>query len=226
MGANAEDELNAIISQLDKLQEEIGSDAEPQKQKTALKVVSSTAVPFEGDGEEVAETSEETPESNDETQILENELREFQSGAGEASLEDTLSTLEQTEPAQDSLLAQVSEIDAPEQHEEETEEERTATVQEIVEEVAEAFQEHSETPPVHNFDEVLQEETMANKDSTQPGSVTMTLTGNMTLNLRYEFEGQEVCVGFEDQCLKVQLTDGTEFKIPMGKKGSTLKRVV
>ena len=43
----------------------------------------------------------------------------------------------------------------------------------------------------------------------------MTLRGNMTLKLQYELEGQVVSIGFTDQALRVQLADGTEFKIPM-----------
>lgn len=51
--------------------------------------------------------------------------------------------------------------------------------------------------------------------TSQEGALTMTLTGNMTLKLKYEYEGQEVLIGFEDHQLKIQLRDGTEFKIPV-----------
>lgn len=46
----------------------------------------------------------------------------------------------------------------------------------------------------------------------------MTLSGNMTLKLKYAYEGQEVSIGFVDGALRVELTDGTEFKIPVGRK--------
>ncbi len=49
------------------------------------------------------------------------------------------------------------------------------------------------------------------------GSLTMTLTGNMTLKLKYAFEGQEVTVGFSENFLKVELSDGTEFRIPVAR---------
>lgn len=49
------------------------------------------------------------------------------------------------------------------------------------------------------------------------GCLTMTLTGNMNLKLKYEYGGQEVTVGFNDQFLIVQMADGTEFKVPVGK---------
>jgi hypothetical protein len=50
------------------------------------------------------------------------------------------------------------------------------------------------------------------------GALSMVLTGNMTLNLKYEFGGQDVVVQFKDQFLIIQLVDGTEFKIPVGNK--------
>ncbi len=46
-------------------------------------------------------------------------------------------------------------------------------------------------------------------------SVEMTLTGNMTLRLKYAFNGQQVSVGFKDQFLEVELSDGTQFRIPV-----------
>ncbi len=56
--------------------------------------------------------------------------------------------------------------------------------------------------------------------SKSEGCLSMTLSGQMTLKLKYEFEGQEVTIGFVDQCLKVELSDGTEFKIPVKRKAA------
>jgi hypothetical protein len=58
--------------------------------------------------------------------------------------------------------------------------------------------------------------------SHQP-TVSMKLTGDMLLRLSYDFEGQEVVVGFSDGALRVQLSDGTEFKIPV--RRNPLRRV-
>lgn len=59
------------------------------------------------------------------------------------------------------------------------------------------------------------EEENVETESSEEGSLTLTLTGHMTLKLRYECEGQEVTVGFSEQCLRVTLADGTEFKVPV-----------
>lgn len=50
----------------------------------------------------------------------------------------------------------------------------------------------------------------------EPGCLKMTLSGNMTLKLQYEFAGQEVTISFIDDCLKVETYGGAEFKIPFG----------
>ncbi len=50
---------------------------------------------------------------------------------------------------------------------------------------------------------------------TEESALSMTLSGQMKLNLKYAFSGQEVTIRFEDGALKVELSDGTEFKVPV-----------
>ncbi len=50
------------------------------------------------------------------------------------------------------------------------------------------------------------------------GAMTMTLSGAMRLELRYAISDQSVYVSFEDQMLRIELNDGTEFKVPFHKK--------
>lgn len=51
----------------------------------------------------------------------------------------------------------------------------------------------------------------------QEGCLSMTLTGNMTLQLKYECDSQMATISFKQGALVVLLKDGTEFKIPMNK---------
>ncbi|MFL5812287.1 MAG: hypothetical protein ACJ763_01820 [Bdellovibrionia bacterium] len=78
-----------------------------------------------------------------------------------------------------------------------------------------------ETPVMSNTSQTPQ--APQTNDESSP-SLTMSLTGSMTLKLKYEFAGQEVTVGFSDDFLKIELADGTEFKIPVGRQ-KTLRRV-
>ncbi len=55
------------------------------------------------------------------------------------------------------------------------------------------------------------------------GSLRMSLRGRMSLELCYESFDQRVTLSFGESFLTVSLQDGTEFKIPVAKKGS--KRV-
>ncbi len=82
-----------------------------------------------------------------------------------------------------------------------------------------------QTEPEAFEPEPFKENPMANNsDPESAPSLTMSLTGSMTLRLKYEFAGQEVTVGFTDEYLKVELADGTEFKIPVGRQ-KALRRV-
>jgi hypothetical protein len=47
----------------------------------------------------------------------------------------------------------------------------------------------------------------------------MTLSGKMSLRLKYAFDGNEVSVRFADDTLIVALSDGTEMRIPL-KRGA------
>lgn len=60
--------------------------------------------------------------------------------------------------------------------------------------------------------------------SAEPGCLKMTLSGNMTLKLQYEFAGQEVMISFIDDCLKVETHGGAEFKIPFGSASASKKK--
>lgn len=77
------------------------------------------------------------------------------------------------------------------------------------------------------MDEERSEDSMAQPkhDSGGEGTLSLTLTGNMKLKLKYEFEGQEVVISFAEQALQVQMTDGTEFKVPVyrASEGSNIK---
>ena len=68
------------------------------------------------------------------------------------------------------------------------------------------------------LDEVVnEEEIMPKEEQGSDGTLSLTLTGNMTLKLKYEFEGQDVIISFADQALCVKMSDGTEFKVPVAR---------
>ena len=75
--------------------------------------------------------------------------------------------------------------------------------------------------------EVEEEESMNSEgmvsESPMDASVSIALSGTMTLKLSYDFGGQEVTIGFVDGALRVELSDGTEFKIPMNRSGELRK---
>jgi hypothetical protein len=46
-------------------------------------------------------------------------------------------------------------------------------------------------------------------------SLSMTVTGQMSLKLNFEYEGEEVLVNFDSDKIHIQFSEGTEFKIPL-----------
>ena len=79
-----------------------------------------------------------------------------------------------------------------------------------------------------DHEEITMSQDLENDDSTETdgsedGSLTLSLKGRMTLKLKYECDGQEIVVGFSDGCLKVQLADGTEFKVPVSRQKKTAR---
>jgi hypothetical protein len=125
-------------------------------------------------------------------------MDEFRAGSSdEPSMEETLSDLRDEGPSGPSLLDDPVESPSDES---------------LQETNTEDFEE--ESPQETNTEDFEEEgETMSNFEG--DGTMTMVLNGSMTLKLKYEVDGQEVTIGFADKMLKVQLADGTEFKIPI-----------
>ena len=219
--AESPDEIEQIMSEIEELQQEMTAPAPPSPFKASgpkLKMVSATVVDPEpsmtsGGGE-----------------VEEDILGEIQAGAGGGSdggLEDTLGEMKGDEGNGNGLLDQAIQADVePKGHFVEPKahfDEPKAHYDEVTEMDAEETEEEAAT----DTDTDSNEENMANNNDNDgnPGTLSIQLKGNMTLKLNYEFEGQDVTIGFSEGALRVQLADGTEFKVPMGKKKVPLKRV-
>ncbi|MCM2279526.1 MAG: hypothetical protein NDJ89_15730 [Oligoflexia bacterium] len=188
-------ELDQIMNEIEELQQEMTS---PKAQAAAP-------------------PSEESPETS---AVEEDLLSEFRaSGGQDAGMEETLGDLKDESGTGGGLLDQETpEASAAEEAPEESLEE---PVEEPIEEPVEEVQPLRSKPMTIHPSACASPE---KDESTEEGTLTMTLTGNMTLRLKYEFEGQEVTVGFQDGSLRVQLADGTEFKVPVG-RARALRRV-
>ncbi len=155
------------------------------------------------------------------------EMNEFRGSSDDASLEDTVGELkEDPAAAQGNSILDASEEEQVEEH--------------VAESTDHADGVHETADPTMNVAPVAtggapiravhggsgsSSGAGSHSGSGAPGSLTMTLSGSMTLRLRYEFEGQDVTVGFDEGCFRVELADGTEFKVPV-RKAAALKRVV
>lgn len=118
-------------------------------------------------------------------------VEEFRGGWGDASMEESLEGIRAEESPSSSILEDEAEV--------------VKLVEAAADELA-AVDSNKESK-------------MSDTPNPSEGSLTMTLSGSMTLKLKYEFDGQEVAVSFNDGYLKVALADGTEFKIPVRSSG-------
>ncbi|OFZ41136.1 MAG: hypothetical protein A2070_08720 [Bdellovibrionales bacterium GWC1_52_8] len=152
----------------------------------------------------VAEAVSESVITEEPKVVEVDDMAEFRGTGGDAGLEETLSDLEQIPAQGPSILdgvvnEETAAVPAPEQPA-----------------MAEAD---------HKGAIMAVQETDVNSESgSVEAGLSMTLTGKMTLKLAYEYEGEQVSISFVDQALMVQLSDGTEFKIPVRRRPA-LRRV-
>ncbi|HLD99020.1 MAG TPA: hypothetical protein VJB59_02110 [Bdellovibrionota bacterium] len=202
--SDTQDEIDKIMSEIEDLQKELAS-ADPAPAGS-----SATDEPHEPDLK-VIEGGESAEEPSADA------MGEFHASEGDVSMEETLGDLKEEESSTgNSLLDQIGTEQATAAEESET----NMSLDNVESDNAGDFSSDLETE-----EEVEQRPVRTSAPSragASEGALTMTLTGNMTLSLKYDFEGEEVIVGFTDHTLKVQLSDGTEFKIPVRRRG--LKR--
>lgn len=166
---------------------------------------------------------------------IDDAMAEFQAGrSSESSLEETLGDLKDDEPSGPNLIDQALEAEAVETSApaagiddtelldaDEAEALEEAVAAEEAEAVADTIDDTLIEEPVQMHEAMQRRARGSSNDSTPSASggaapsVQVQLSGDMQLRLSYEFEGQDVIVSFSDGALKVELSDGTEFKIPV-----------
>ena len=212
------DEIDQIMNEIEELQQSMAT-AQAQPAPSG----NSSASPLDSETK-VAQTAvlQSAPE------VANDAMAEFSSGRTETSLEDALGDLKDDEPAGPNLIdkaieAEATAIEASAVGEvanagaNGTEQNIDETISEIIDEsVDESIDETIEEPL--QMHELTKRRASGNSNpsaATQVPTLNVQLSGDMKLKLIYEFEGQDVIVSFSDGALKVELSDGTEFKIPV-----------
>jgi hypothetical protein len=215
---SAQDEIEQIMNEIEQLQKEIGqTEIDPANSASPAKSVESPSGPRVAavpSALVAAPTSGPTIKTGT---IDTDPLEEFRASSAadpdQAPLEETLADLKDDGSSKGGIL-DVS-PDLSDLHEQETE--RRRELERVSRELNDAFDDQQTDASYGDDDE--EAETVSTREHDEQngtdGMLTMTLRGNMTLKLQYEMDGQCVSVGFSDQALRVELADGTEFKIPM-----------
>jgi hypothetical protein len=204
------DEIEQIMDEIEQLQKEIDStDLAPVIPAKPVAARPAPAPEMPNEPMVTQKAPAQLPSAE-----LSNELQELGFGTGgdsESSLEDTLGTLEEEPSSGNGALDEIDVTTHP-----------VADAEEIVEEEIEGLMQATASASVQydedasELEEIPMNTTSQMKDTdSSEGTLSMTLKGNMTLKLQYDVDGQVVTVGFADGALKIELVDGTEFKIPV-----------
>ena len=235
--SEAKNEIDNLLSEIQALQQTLGT---PEGAKAAAELgegVGLSESPEEGSGggtpeghsdEGVAEEGEDAPrivEADDQF------LEEFTANAElpeesvpESDMEATLAALRPEEPVGGALAEMAS-----------TAEEKTApaaTVRpvrpvdtEISKMVTETLSEPQTATPRAGISRAGETASFSSAGA-EEGALSLNLRGKISLELIYESFDQKVRVSFGESFLTVSLQDGTEFKIPVAKKGSARVKAV
>lgn len=234
-----QNEIDQILNEVEQLRRELNSSADEVSVSEIVGELGGPTEPamtFQASTPAAAETAtaaDTAPAELDTDQLMKEFNETFgnggvSTGAEDGGMEDTLSELKEDVSVK-SLLDQTLEEQEERSH--------------VAAEPVPAFVESTETldTPIKETEVVKKEISNPNgsgnsNNSTREGelgsptrandtpTLSMTLQGSMTLRLKYEFAGQEVSVGFSDDFFRIELADGTEFKIPVGKQKG-LRRV-
>lgn len=165
-----------------------------------------------GDASAKAEVAQDTAPAPESTVSL----SEFSAGGGDGgSMEETLGDLEEEHPTTGGGLLSA----AP--HPEETHPETLEEEYSKAEEASASTQVSAPVVPISTYKPA--ERPKMSNTSNGPGTLSMTLRGDMQLELNYESGEQAVSLKFDDGTFIVQLADGTEFRVPM-KPAKSIRR--
>ncbi|MCC7440894.1 MAG: hypothetical protein IT285_04640 [Bdellovibrionales bacterium] len=192
------DELEQIMNDIEELQEEMASEEATEATRKAPPPAAAAPRP------RPALKSVPTPSDDAEEPILETTMADFHGSSDDASLEDTLVGLEEEAPATGASLLD-ADLEASLADDSGALEEVEDEVSKIVDQISVK----KEKPMT------AMKRTEAPPGAAQEGSLTLSVTGAMTLKLRFEGGEQDVELAMTGDALVVKLSDGTEFRIPV-----------
>lgn len=155
-------------------------------------------------------TAEAEPASAPESTISMSDFGGGGSGEGGGSMEDTLGGLQEEASTGGLLSSQEPKVEEAE------------AVIPAAEDVQEEAVAEAAVVPITKTVERPKMSKISN-GAGAPGTLSMTLKGDMELELNYEAGEQSVALRFEDGFFIVQLADGTEFRVPMKNASASRK---
>jgi len=207
------DELEQIMNDFEELQEEMASEEASEGHRKAPASAGSAPAAKARPALKAVPAAEETDA----------DLADFRAGSDDVSMEETLAGLEDEAPVGKSLLDDdlaAIEQEAEAAADEITEEPEAITDEELTDEMAGIVDHLNGTENGLGKKEVAVKaaQKTTNRTTTagaEEGSLTLSVSGAMSLKLRYEGGDQEIEVSLAGDALVVRLSDGSEFRIPV-----------
>ncbi len=229
------DEIDQIMNEIEQLQQSMLASQQPAAvpPEVPTPTLPTAAAPSPASAPESVPVSESPSAEGWAPVAPDASMQEFQASPGDTSMEEALADLKDDEPARPSLLDSeaptadsssgdfgVADAVATSQSHPQSQSPVLATALSPLPESSEASSEtHSEVISMH--DSVVRNSKspasspVSSSSTSGDAVVDIRLQGQMALRLSYEFESQEVMIRFESGSLCVELSDGTEFKIPV-----------
>lgn len=224
---NNRDEIDDIMNEIEALQRSMVASQDTGSETAAPEAHEPVAAPapepepsldmaeFRGSSDDVSmeETLSNLKDDASSGPNLIDQAIEAENQAAHEDVEPELADEAVVEAEEDELLDE-AEAEALDDAVAEAEKAAIAAAAEV--EAAEAVEvaEVSEVPQPE-IQEVVMSEAPRRERNAHPPSMSLKLTGDILMRLSCEFEGQEVLIGFEDGTLRIEMSDGTEFKIPV-----------
>jgi hypothetical protein len=220
MSSDAQDQISKIMGEIDELRKEISESSERKTEKNAEDVLDAKAklladledLESEDSSEESSFSEEDltdleelSAEFKDDSEENLDELQDFRGGSDEVPMEEMLGEIEEeVDPNGRSL------IDASLGKSEGNYDEKTPPLK-----VVESH---------HSNDSEESRPSSRSSVSSEPGTLSLSVSGEMTLKLCYEQDGNHVTVHMKEDAMCIELSDGTEFKVPLRRGERSLKK--
>jgi DNA repair exonuclease SbcCD ATPase subunit len=225
-------EIDRIMSEIGELQDQMAS-LSASEGRTGAESPASAPAPVRTTSKPVPQESTDSSELSElfkdieggESSLLAETLADLSANSEEEtanSEEETANSEEETANSEEETANSEEETANSEEEAANSEEQTTNSEEETTTDVTTETQNQVNVSNESTISKVTPQMKTPQKENSSDNSLSMTVSGQMSLKLNFEVEGQEILVQFNTDMIHIQFSEGTEFKIPL-KRGQFKK---